>query len=105
MAHHMQAPDTPPQTQYHLPAAPCLPAVLALWHPLPCVLLHPLLCLCCVRLQLLPRDVERVALPRVLTSIAGLLRSRLHSSRDAAREVLADVSLELGPEYLTHILQ
>jgi hypothetical protein len=46
-----------------------------------------------------------VALPRVLTSIAGLLRSRLHSSRDAAREVLADVSLELGPEYLTNILQ
>jgi hypothetical protein len=55
--------------------------------------------------QLLPRDVERVALPRVLTSIAGLLRSRLHSSRDAAREVLADVSLELGPEYLPHVLQ
>lgn len=55
--------------------------------------------------QLLPADVERLALPRCLTSIAGLLRSRLHSSRDAARDVLRDLSLELGPEYLPTIIK
>jgi hypothetical protein len=49
--------------------------------------------------------VERAALPRALTAIAGLLRSRLPSSRDEAREVLADVSLELGPEYLPTVMK
>lgn len=82
----------------------CLPAVRAPpTPPLPCPCPCPSPCV--TVLQLLPPEVERVSLPRVLTSIAGLLRSRLHSSRDAAREVLGQVSLELGPEYLPHVLQ
>jgi hypothetical protein len=46
-----------------------------------------------------------VALPRCLTSIAGLLRSRLHSSRDDARAVLTELSLELGPEYMPTVIK
>ena len=64
-----------------------------------------LLLLLLLLLQLLPPEVERVALPRCLTAIAGLLRSRLHSSRDAARSVLTDLSLELGPEYLPTLVK
>eukprot|EP00879_Flechtneria_rotunda_P029016 GHRR01031270.1.p1 GENE.GHRR01031270.1~~GHRR01031270.1.p1 ORF type:complete len:207 (+),score=110.35 GHRR01031270.1:212-832(+) len=56
-------------------------------------------------IKLLPPEVERVSLPRALTSIANLLRSRLQSSRDAARAVLIDMSLELGPEYLPTIIK
>eukprot|EP00775_Hariotina_reticulata_P008462 gene8462-8646_t len=43
-------------------------------------------------------------LQRWLKLMRGLLRSRLHSSRDAARSVLIDLSLELGPEYLPTIV-
>jgi hypothetical protein len=94
-------------------SVPPLHTISPALRPLPCPLTHPSLvpmcCPCvlhlCLPSQLLPPEVERVSLPRVLTSIAGLLRSRLHSSRDAAREVLGQVSLELGPEYLPHVLQ
>lgn len=89
---------SPPSLPACLPAVPTHP-------PLPCPCPCPCSCVSLCVPQLLPPEVERVSLPRVLTSIAGLLRSRLHSSRDAAREVLGQVSLELGPEYLPHVLQ
>jgi hypothetical protein len=54
--------------------------------------------------QLLPPSVERATLPRVLASLAGLLRARHASSRDAARGVLAELSLELGAEYLPTVI-
>lgn len=76
------------------------PGSPALTSPSP---LRVLYVLCVV--QLLPADVERIALPRCLSSIGGLLRSRLHSSRDAARDVLGDLALELGPEYMPTIIK
>lgn len=87
----------------HGAAIVAIAAVLPNSMPFPTLLLSLLLSL--LLLQLLPADVERIALPRCLTSIAGLLRSRLHSSRDAAREVLTDLALELGPEYLPTIIK
>ncbi|KAI8107974.1 hypothetical protein M9434_006006 [Picochlorum sp. BPE23] len=56
-------------------------------------------------LKLLPDEYMRSELPRVLQIVCNLLRMRLQRIRDDARKVLAGMAAELGPAYLTFVIQ
>ena len=56
-------------------------------------------------LTLLPDSTIEQQLPPILTDICNILRSRAQESRDATRKTLAQISLLLGPRYLSFIVQ
>ncbi|CAG9460436.1 unnamed protein product [Pedinophyceae sp. YPF-701] len=56
-------------------------------------------------IRLLPRDIEQLELPKVLQTVANVLKSRFQRVRDDARRVLVAVSRELGPYYMPFLAQ
>lgn len=56
-------------------------------------------------LKLLPDEYIKKELPRVLQIVCNLLRMRLQRIRDDARKILASMAAELGPMYLTFVIQ
>ena len=56
-------------------------------------------------LKVLPQDYARQELPKVLQTVCNLLKLRLQRLRDDARDVLADMTKELGPTYLPFVIQ
>ncbi|CAM9433513.1 unnamed protein product, partial [Discosporangium mesarthrocarpum] len=55
-------------------------------------------------LRRLPAEVFNLQLPPLLMTICGTLRSRDSSVRDTARDTLAKMAVDLGPEYLKQII-
>ena len=56
-------------------------------------------------LKVLPQDYARQELPKVLQTVCNLLKLRLQRLRDEARDVLSDMTKELGPMYLPFVIQ
>lgn len=54
-------------------------------------------------LKLLPRAAVGEELPRVLGSIAAVLKSRAQGIRDGARAALSSAAADLGPPYLVYL--
>eukprot|EP00890_Picochlorum_soloecismus_P003078 jgi/Picsp_1/3771/NSC_06606-R1_u3 snornp protein utp20 len=56
-------------------------------------------------LKVLPQDYARQELPKILQTVCNLLKLRLQRLRDDARDILADMTKELGPMYLPFVIQ
>lgn len=75
-------------------------------HNTPCVLWQADVALAIVHLlHKMPTRVLDSKLPQLLTKLTGVLRDRLESARDGARNCLGDIAVVLGARYVPVIVR